>query len=508
MRTMPAPSLIAPDSRHCTSASCRHGSRSANMLPPLQPASTPRTPRTTEPTRYQRTPEAMIGRMRWTLLTTLQGPGRAQARWSTPRNMVKKGGRGANGEWRMAAKCAFHSLLAIRYSRNRPPYAAAHDDRGTQEHGSQAQSDIGAADVERDGVRGDAPRDLPQSRIRPGFPETMGEGLFHRLAGGGHHGVLGDAAGAAPDRAHRRPDRRSALMLSALDLARRIEAGALTPRAGLDLCAQAIAAREHEIGAFAALDLEAARRGAGRPDLVRSPLRGLAVGIKDIFDTADFPTAYGSPIYAGHRPKSDAAMVMLVRRAGGIVLGKTVTTEFASLAPAQTRNPRNPAHTPGGSSSGSAAAVAAGMLPLALGSQTGGSVIRPAAFCGVAGFKPSYRLLPAVGMKCFSWSLDTAGLFAAGVGDVAFAAAAISGRDLRVDQAPPSAPRVLLMRTHIWDQASDAMKGALETAARVAEAAGARVSDAEMPSVLEDAFHAHGTIQDYEAYRALAFEYD
>ena len=131
--------------------------------------------------------------------------------------------------------------------------------------------------------------------------------------------------------------------------------------------------------------------------------------MKDIFDTADFPTAYGSPIYAGHRPKADAAMVMAVRRAGGVILGKTVTTEFASLQPAGTRNPRNPAHTPGGSSSGSAAAVAAGMLPIAFGSQTGGSVIRPAAYCGVAGYKPSFRLLPTVGMKTFSWSLDTVG---------------------------------------------------------------------------------------------------
>ena len=157
--------------------------------------------------------------------------------------------------------------------------------------------------------------------------------------------------------------------------------------------------------------------------------------MKDIFDTVDFPTAYGSPIYAGHRPKSDAAMVMAVRRAGGVILGKTVTTEFASLQPAGTRNPHNPAHTPGGSSSGSAAAIAAGMLPIAFGSQTGGSVIRPAAYCGVAGYKPSFRLLPTIGMKAFSWSLDTVGVFGAGVEDVAFAAAATTGRDLRIDGA-------------------------------------------------------------------------
>ena len=298
-------------------------------------------------------------------------------------------------------------------------------------------------------------------------------------------------------------------MLSALELARRIEAGALSPRAVVELCAEAVATHESEIGAFAALELDAARRRVEQQQLAPLPLRGLPVGIKDIFDTADLPTAYGSAIYAGHRPKADAAMVMLIRRAGGLVLGKTVTTEFASLEPAGTRNPRNPAHTPGGSSSGSAAAVAAGMVPLALGSQTGGSVIRPAAFCGVAGFKPSYRLLPTVGMKCFSWSLDTVGLFGASVPDVAFAAAAMSGRDLRVDGRPPqAAPVVALVRTPFWQDASAAMQNAVERAARAAERSGARVKDMELPPIFADAVRAHRIVQGYEAIRALAFEYD
>ena len=152
--------------------------------------------------------------------------------------------------------------------------------------------------------------------------------------------------------------------------------------------------------------------------------------------------------------------------AGGLVLGKTVTTPFAHMQPGKTRNPRNPQHTPGGSSSGSAAAVAAGMVPIAIGSQTGGSVIRPAAFCGVAGFKPSYQLLPTVGMKCFSWQLDTVGVFAASVSDVAFAAAAIADRDLRVDGITPAQPRIGVMRMHIWSQASEAMQAALEAAER------------------------------------------
>ena len=298
-------------------------------------------------------------------------------------------------------------------------------------------------------------------------------------------------------------------MLSALELARRIEAGALSPRAVVELCAEAVATHESEIGAFAALELDAARRRVEQQQLALLPLRGLPVGIKDIFDTADLPTAYGSAIYAGHRPKADAAMVMLIRRAGGLVLGKTVTTEFASLEPAGTRNPRNPAHTPGGSSSGSAAAVAAGMVPLALGSQTGGSVIRPAAFCGVAGFKPSYRLLPTVGMKCFSWSLDTVGLFGASVPDVAFAAATMSGRDLRVDGRPPqAAPVVALVRTPFWQDASAAMQKAVERAARAAERSGARVKDMELPPIFADAVRAHRIVQGYEAIRALAFEYD
>jgi Asp-tRNA(Asn)/Glu-tRNA(Gln) amidotransferase A subunit family amidase len=297
-------------------------------------------------------------------------------------------------------------------------------------------------------------------------------------------------------------------MLSALDLAHRIEAGTLTPRRVVDLCAETIAGREAEVGAFAALGIEAARRAAEAAGLPMTPLRGLPVGIKDIFDTADFPTQYGSPIYAGHRPKADAALVALTRRAGGIVLGKTVTTELASLQPAATRNPHNPAHTPGGSSSGSAAAVAAGMLPIGVGSQTGGSVIRPAAFCGVAGFKPSFRLMPTVGMKCFSWSLDTAGLFAARVADVAFAAAAITGRDLRIDQRAPAAPAIALVRTHLWEQASPDMQAAVERAARAAQAAGARVRELTLPPIFEAAMRAHVLIQDHEAYRALAYEFD
>ncbi|MGO9703564.1 MAG: amidase [Xanthobacteraceae bacterium] len=297
-------------------------------------------------------------------------------------------------------------------------------------------------------------------------------------------------------------------MLAALDLARRIDAGELTPRGVVELCAEAIAANESKIGAFVTLDLDAARGAADETRLVTTPLRGLPVGIKDIYDTADLPTQYGSPIYSGFRPRADSVAVALVRRAGGLILGKTVTTQFAFMVPAGTRNPRNLAHTPGGSSSGSAAAVAAGMVPIALGSQTAGSVIRPAAFCGVAGYKPSYRLIPTAGMKCLAWHLDTVGLYGAGVADVAFAAAAITGRDLRVDRTAPAAPRVGFARTHLWPQASAAMQGAVETAARAAQRAGASVIELTLPPMLEEAYRAQFIIQDYEAFRSLAFEYD
>jgi Asp-tRNA(Asn)/Glu-tRNA(Gln) amidotransferase A subunit family amidase len=299
------------------------------------------------------------------------------------------------------------------------------------------------------------------------------------------------------------------MMLSALDLARRIEDGSLTPARALAQCAEAIAAREGDLGAFVSLNLERSRAEAERKAdaLAASPLRGLPVGVKDIIDTADFPTEYGSPVYRGHRPFADAAVTMMVRRAGGLIPGKTVTTEFAFMQPAHTRNPHNRAHAPGGSSSGSAAAVGAGMLPIALGTQTGGSTVRPAAYCGVAGFKPSYKMIPMVGVKCFSWSLDTMGLFAAAIADVAYAAAAITGRDLRVDRTTPAAPRIALVRTHAWDKAEPPMREALERTGRRAVAAGATVKEFDRLAFLEEADAAHAPVSHYEAFRALAFEY-
>src|SRR6201994_2189221 len=210
-------------------------------------------------------------------------------------------------------------------------------------------------------------------------------------------------------------------MISLADQKRRIDKGEISPAAALAESLAAIGALEPTIGAFA-------HRAKNPRAQTEGPLRGIAVGIKDIIDTADMPTEMGSKIYRGHQPRADAPVVMLVKQAGATIVGKTTTTAFAANDPTATLNPHNHGHTPGGSSSGSAAAGAAGMIPLALGTQTGGSVIRPASFCGVAAIKPTYRLLPTVGVKCFSWTLDTVGLFAAGVKDVAMALSAVTNR--------------------------------------------------------------------------------
>ncbi len=291
-------------------------------------------------------------------------------------------------------------------------------------------------------------------------------------------------------------------MLSLLDLARRIDAGSLTPEGAVRLSRDAIMQGDEEIRAFVTADFAAAASAEG-------PLRGITVGVKDIIDTADMPTELGSPLYAGWRPKADAPVVALARRAGATVIGKTTTTPFAFLDPTETRNPRNTAHTPGGSSAGSAAAVAAGMVPLSVGTQTGGSVIRPASFCGVAAVKPSYRILPTAGIKAFSWSLDTAGLFAATIEDAAFALAAITGRaELRVDGRSSAAPRFGVATQDFAGAPEPASAAALEEATRLAERAGAAVRPVALPAILAQAFEAHPTIQDYEARQALAWEYD
>jgi Asp-tRNA(Asn)/Glu-tRNA(Gln) amidotransferase A subunit family amidase len=295
-------------------------------------------------------------------------------------------------------------------------------------------------------------------------------------------------------------------MMRALDLAEAVEAGDLTPSTLLELSLEAIEARESGIKAFAHLDPDRARVLA-RQIPGTDGLFGQPVGFKDIIDTAELPTQYGSPIYGGHQPPADAPIVVMCSAAQGLVLGKTATTEMAYLNPAPTFNPHNPEHTPGGSSAGSAAGVAAGFMPLAFGTQTGGSVIRPASFCGVAAMKPSYRLLPVQGVKPFAPLLDTLGLFGARVIDVAFGLAAITGRDLRVDGGDFGTPRFGITRLPFAGEADRESEAALAHAIAALEKAGIPVVDVTLPPAFAEAHHAHKVINDFEGATSLLWEY-
>jgi Asp-tRNA(Asn)/Glu-tRNA(Gln) amidotransferase A subunit family amidase len=197
---------------------------------------------------------------------------------------------------------------------------------------------------------------------------------------------------------------------------------------------------------------------------------------------------------------------MLLKQAGATVVGKTTTTAFAANDPTATLNPHNHAHTPGGSSSGSAAAVGAGMIPLAVGTQTGGSVIRPASFCGVAAIKPSYRMLPTVGVKCFSWTLDTVGLFAAGVEDVARGLAAMTNRP-ELLAGPLKAPKIGVVTQEFAGTPEKEGSEALRIASAAAAKAGASVRELKLDAVIAEAWRIHTTVQQFEAHQALAWEY-
>ncbi|GAA6199157.1 amidase [Aquicoccus sp. SU-CL01552] len=246
----------------------------------------------------------------------------------------------------------------------------------------------------------------------------------------------------------------------ALETARAIAEGRMTAeaatRARLERCAE----REDEIGAWVQLDAEGALATARALDAgpVRGPLHGVAMGVKDIFAVRDLPWRSGSPIWRDRVAGFDAGSVALARRAGAVILGKTETTEFAGYKPSRTRNPVVPGATPGGSSSGSAAAVAAGMVPLALGTQTSGSVIRPAAFCGVVGFKPSFDLIETGGISVFARSFDTVGVFARTVPDAALGAEALTG--LALQPLSPELSALSIFRSPVWESATPAMQAA------------------------------------------------
>ena len=272
-------------------------------------------------------------------------------------------------------------------------------------------------------------------------------------------------------------------------------------------CLDRIAQREREVHAWAYLNPERALAEARQRDkeAPRSALHGVPVGIKDVIDTADMPTEYNSPIYRGHQPKWDAACVTLLRRAGCVILGKTVTTEFANNHPAATRNPHNLGHTPGGSSSGSAAAVGDRMVPLALGTQTGGSVIRPGAYCGVAACKPSFGSINRAGLKFVSESLDTIGIFSRTAAELGPLLHVLTGRTTA--ENPKTKPRIGFCRTPRWKDADGETQANLQRAAELLGKAGAKVVDFDLPKGSDAMFDRHHAVMGFESARALADEY-
>ena len=275
----------------------------------------------------------------------------------------------------------------------------------------------------------------------------------------------------------------------------------------VDRALEAVAARESSVQAWAFLDADRARAEADAIDRRGGgPLAGHVLAVKDVFDTSDQPTSYGSPIYRDHRPAADAAVVAMLRSAGAVCLGKAVTAELACYHPGPTTNPHRATHTPGGSSMGSAAAVAAGMATIALGTQTGGSVIRPASFCGVYGFKPTFGTVTVAGMKPVAPSLDTVGWFATSAADVADVLGVVTGRAAPSVNVRP--PTIALARTAQWEQADDDSRGAVMEAARRATAAGARVIDVQLPLLVDGLADRHPKLMAYEAARSLAWEYE
>ena len=299
--------------------------------------------------------------------------------------------------------------------------------------------------------------------------------------------------------------------LTAVETARRIAQGDTTARAVVEACLEEVGRREAEVMAFEHLDADGARRAADALDAsgkaARLPITGCCFGIKDIIDTADMPTGYGSPIHAGHRPSADAACVALSRKAGGIALGKTVTTEFANLHPGKTRNPYDSSRTPGGSSSGSAASVAARMLPLALGTQTTSSTIRPASFCGVVGFVPTYGSISVSGLRAAAGSLDRIGLFARSVDDIGLYAAVTRG--VAPGEQPSDhafAPRIGFCSGFLADRMEPGTAEALDALARRLGAAGAAVADVAVPPDFARLTEEHRWISSFEFVRNFTYE--
>jgi amidase len=297
-------------------------------------------------------------------------------------------------------------------------------------------------------------------------------------------------------------------LLTALEAAERLEQGAATSVALVESCLARIAARDADIHAWSHIDRDHALAQARARDQEprRSPLHGVPVGIKDIFDTYDMPTSYGSSIYAGHRPNVDSVVVALLRRAGMVILGKCTTTEFASPVPAGVRNPHDLTRTPGVSSSGSAAAVADFMVPLAIGSQTGGSTILPAAYCGIFGYKASLTGLDRGNISQLRPTLDTIGLLARSIADIASLHGVLAGTSGSLAPTNIRKLRVGVCHTNSWQHAQPETVQALEAAAERLAAVGAEVRQAELPAVFDGIEETFGVISTVEASRALAQE--
>jgi Asp-tRNA(Asn)/Glu-tRNA(Gln) amidotransferase A subunit family amidase len=283
-------------------------------------------------------------------------------------------------------------------------------------------------------------------------------------------------------------------------------------------CLDRVDLREPEVSAFASrvdADTLLAQARALDAGPLRGPLHGLPLGVKDLFDSADLPTTYGSALYAGHRPRADAAALALCREAGALMLGKTVSTEFAYFTPGLTRNPHALGHTPGGSSSGSAAAVADHMVPLALGTQTAGSIIRPAAYCGVVGYKPSHDRVPRGGVKSLSETLDVIGGFGRSVRDAALLGSVLLGDNRLADEAlfdatRLPAPRIGLCLTPDWSAADADTQAAMDLARRALAPRVAALTDIDLhaflPADAQDLVSLQKAVMDVEMTRSLSHE--
>ncbi|MEQ9328135.1 MAG: amidase [Rhodospirillales bacterium] len=283
----------------------------------------------------------------------------------------------------------------------------------------------------------------------------------------------------------------------------------LTARTLLEACLERIAEREEMVGAWQHFSVDAARRQADSLDAgpVRGLLHGIPVAVKDIIDTADYPTECGSPIHAGRRPGRDAACVARVRSEGAVIMGKTVTTEFAYFKPGKTANPRGPEHTPGGSSSGSAAAVADAMVPVGFGSQTAASLTRPAAYCGITGYKASWGRHDLDGIQGLAPSLDSLGILSRSAEDCEIMRAVLSGEAYRPLDSTGLRPRIGLCETPDWSQAAPEVADAMSIAQRMLEQAGAIVTSLSLPRVFNGLVEIHKQIMAYEARCVLDREY-